>query len=450
MTGAAQANIGANREDGDEMAEIRLSAPEIRRAVVASIIGNGLEWFDFLIYGYFASVISEVFFPSDDKVLSLILTFATFAVGFFVRPFGGVLIGLYADRFGRQKALAMLILVMAAGTLILGLTPGYATIGIAAPLIIVAARVLQGLSVGGEFASATAMLVEYAPPEKKLFYGSFQMSAQALATALAAGFGFALSAAVPPTTLAAWAWRIPFLLGGLVGPVGFYIRRRVAESPEFEAFRRHAPADRRSPLGPLFSRHGAPLLCAIGTIVSGTAGTYLWNIYLPSWTVRTLHLPLYAPLFDAAICGAINIFTTALSGKLADHIGPYRIFFPLIALSGLLAYPLFAFVVAAPSWPHLFLVQLIATMLGSAAAGPIPGLIASLFPTAVRSTGMAISYNVSVTLFGGLAPFTVAWLTRLSGSPFIPAYYLSTAAVLSILLVATFRPVQQRLPSPAV
>jgi MHS family proline/betaine transporter-like MFS transporter len=422
-----------------DLSPITISPAMVRRAVVASTIGNGLEWFDFLIYGFLAAVISQVFFPSANHLLSLILTWTTFGVGFVVRPFGGILLGMYADRAGRRKALSLLILMMAAGTTLLGLTPGYATIGIAAPLIVVASRLLQGLSVGGEFASATAMLVEYAPPGRKMFYGSFQMCSQALSLALAAGFAYAVSTAFSPAGLARWGWRIPFLLGGLAGPIGFYIRRRVAESPEFVALVERMPQRQRIPLGALLTEHARPLLRAIGVIVCGTASVYLWNIYLPVYVARTLHLPSSAPLLGAAVCGVINMALTVAIGALADRVGAWRVFLPAVALSGIMAIPLFAFILAAPSLLHLFEIQLAANLVFAFMAAPIPGLLAGMFPTAVRSTGMAVSYNVSVALFGGMAPLTVTWLGGLTGSRLVPAYYLTAAAALTIAMVLAFR-----------
>ncbi|MFB9122210.1 MFS transporter, partial [Paraburkholderia dipogonis] len=185
-----------NQRDGaasEADASSGLSPSMVRRAIFASVLGNDLEWFDFLIYGYFAKIIAQVFFPGGNGFVSIMLTLATFAVGFIVRPIGGILLGIYADRAGRRKALSLLIISMAASTLLMGLTPGYARIGIAAPLLVVLARLLQGLSVGGQFATASAMLVEYAPPHKKMFYGSFNMSAQAFALLLSSGVGYLLT-----------------------------------------------------------------------------------------------------------------------------------------------------------------------------------------------------------------------------------------------------------------
>lgn len=419
--------------------DIPLSPAMVRRAVIASTIGNGLEWFDFLIFGSLAGVISQVFFPSGNPLASLVLTWTTFGVGFVVRPFGGILLGMYADRVGRQKALSLLILLMAAGTIGLGITPGYATIGIAAPVIVVASRILQGLSVGGEFASATAMLVEYAPAGRKMFYGSFQMCSQALSLALSAGFAYAVTAGFSPADLVGWGWRIPFLIGGLVGPIGFYIRRRVAESPEFASLVARQPRPEPTPLRTLFTRHIRSVMRAIGVIVCGTASVYLWNIYLPVYVARTLHLPSTAPLLGAAVCGLMNTGLTVAIGALADRVGAWRVFLPAVAAAGIMAVPLFTFILAAPSLVHLFEIQLAANVVFAFMAAPIPGLLAGMFPTAVRSTGMAVSYNVSVALFGGMAPLTVTWLTGLTQSRMIPAYYLAGAAALSMVMVLAFR-----------
>src|SRR5215469_6624267 len=216
------------------------------RVVLASILGNGLEWFDFVAYGYFASIVADVFFPAESN-LSLLLTYATFAVGFVVRPIGGTLIGAYADRYGRQRALSLLIIMMAFGTLTLGLTPSYASIGIIAPLIVVLGRVVQGISIGGEFGSATALLVEYAPANQRMMYGSFQMSSQAIGRVLATTVGLGVLLTFSSEAVKAGAWRIPFLLGSLIGPFGFYVRYRISESPEYQQMRKkkleiaHAP-----------------------------------------------------------------------------------------------------------------------------------------------------------------------------------------------------------------
>jgi MFS transporter, MHS family, proline/betaine transporter len=418
------------------MSELRLPPAEIRRTVLASVIGNGLEWFDFLVYAFFARTIAHHFFPADTPTGSLLLTFATFAVGFVVRPLGGIVLGIYADRAGRQRALALLILMMAAGTLIVGLTPGFATIGIAAPLLIVAARIIQGLSVGGEFASAAAMLVELAPPGRKMFYGSFQMASQGFALLIASLFSLTLTEAMSPAALEEWGWRIPFLAGALIGPVGFYIRRRCAESPEFEALRESGATLAGDAFLPALAGRWQAILCAFGIIAVGTALNYLWHSYTPTYVTQQLHLPLSAALMGSSVCGLVAILVYPFAGWLADRIGAYRQFFIVVTLFAFCAYPIYAYVGAAPSVERLFVSQLAATLFLGLMSGPHPGMLANLFPTGSRTTGVALSYNLAVTLFGGLAPLTVTWLISTTGDPMMPAWFQILAAVVSLVLVA--------------
>ena len=426
----------ARAADGGNVADAaRLSPAMVRRAIFASVLGNGLEWFDFLIYGYFSKTIAQVFFPADNGFLSIMLTFATFAIGFFVRPLGGILVGLYADRAGRSRALSLLIISMAASTLLMGLTPGYAHIGLAAPALVVLARLLQGRSVGGQFATASAMLVEYAPPGRKMFYGSFNMTAQSFALLLSSGAGYLLTTHLTHEQLASWGWRVPFLCGALAGPLGFYIRHRVAESPEFQQLRDHGDAPPRASIRQFFRTNGRAALCAMGVIAVGAATNYVWHSYLAVYVERQLHLPLAVALRGAFFCGALNLFLFPLSGRLADRYGAYRLFYPVTIAWMICAYPLFAYVVSAPSAERLFVAQVISTVFLAAMSGAHPGMLATLFPVRSRSSGVALSYNVAVTLFGGLAPFTITGLTRLTGSSLTPAFYLIFAGFVSLALV---------------
>ena len=411
--------------------QLTLGSAAIRRAVLASVIGNGLEWFDFLSYAYFATIIARVFFPREDPMAGLIATYGVFAVGFIVRPFGGILLGIYADRAGRKRALSLLIAMMAAGTLIVGLTPSYASIGVAAPVLVIIARVIQGLSVGGEFGSAAAMLTEYAPPGKRMFYGSFQMASQGVALLLASGFGWVLTTSLDATQLQSWGWRVPFLFGALIGPIGFYIRHHVGESPEFLRMQQAHSATRTKP--PLSL---AAIVCAIGVIVVGTALNYLWHSYAPTYVLRELHLPLSAALGATTVAGLIAVICYPISGWIADRVGAFRLFFPIVILFALSAWPLYHYVVSAPSVERLFVAEIVATLFLSAMSGPHPGMLAALFPTARRTTGIAISYNLAVTVFGGLAPVTVTWLIDRTKDVMMPAYYQIGAALISLALVA--------------
>ncbi len=421
-------------------AAARLSPSMVRRAIFASVLGNGLEWFDFLIYGYFSKIIAHVFFPAGNGLVSLMLTLATFAIGFFVRPLGGILLGIYADRAGRSRALSLLIISMAVSTLLMGLTPGFAQIGYAAPALVILARLLQGLSVGGQFATASAMLVEYAPPGRKMFYGSFNMTAQSFALLLSSGTGYLLTTHLSHEALASWGWRLPFLCGALAGPLGFYIRHKVAESPEFQQLRDEHPGARpKVPLRTFFRDNGRAALCAMGVIAVGAATNYVWHSYLAVYVERQLHLPLQVALRGAFFCGVLNLFLFPLSGRIADRLGAYRLFYPVTIAWMLCAYPLFVYVVSAPSASRLFAAQLVSTVFLAAMSGAHPGMLATLFPVRSRSSGVALSYNVAVTLFGGLAPFTITGLTSLTGSSLTPAFYLIFAGFVSLALVGLSR-----------
>jgi MFS family permease len=410
-----------------------LSPRALRRAVLASVIGNGLEWFDFLSYAYFASTIARVFFPLEDRTASLLLTLGVFAAGFLVRPIGGVLLGLYADRAGRKRALTLLIGLMALGTLLIALTPGYGTIGLAAPALVILARIIQGLSVGGEFGSAAAMLTEYAPPGRRMFFGSFQMASQGVALLLSSGFGYVLTKTLDHDALIDWGWRVPFLFGALIGPVGLYIRHSVDESPEFLRWQAAQRASRQ-PM-PAARLTAAPVICGIGVIAVGTALNYLWHSYAPTYVVEQLHLPISAALGGSTVAGLVAIVAYPASGWLADRVGAFRLFYPVVLAFAAAAYPLYAYVAAAPSVERLFVAQIVSTLFLSLMSGPHPGMLAGLFPTATRSTGIALSYNIAVTLFGGLAPVTVTWLISVSGDAMMPAYYQIMAAALSLVLV---------------
>ena len=253
---------------GDAFARAR------RRAVIASVMGNGLEWYDFLVYGFLAGIIAPVFFPASDPGLSLLMASGSFAVSFVVRPAGGMLFAIYADRRGRKPALTLMLMLMAGSTLAIGLIPSHARIGIAAPLLLIGARLVQGLSVGAEFATATAMLTEWAPPRSRMRHGSLQMCTQAFAMALAAASVAALSSLLDAQQMSHWGWRLPFLAGALIGPVGFYLRRSVEESPAFQTPPPHGRTGAQ-PLSELVERHRGRVLAGLGIVVIGTASQYV-------------------------------------------------------------------------------------------------------------------------------------------------------------------------------
>ena len=403
------------------------------RVIAASTIGNAFEWFDFTLFGLFALVIAREIFPSESRGGSLLLGTATLGIAFIFRPVGGLVFGVYADRVGRKLAVALMVLLMALATASMGLIPGYAAIGIAAPVLMVMARILQGFSAGGEFSSATALLVEYAPVARRGFYGSFQMCSQALAVSFAGLAVYALSTALSPEALHTWGWRVPFLFGILVGPVGFYIRRRLQESPEFAAYRAAHPkstaADFRA--GLIGARAG--LLSGFGLTVSATIGFYVTFIYIPLFAVKHLGFSLAHASLPTMLCGLLLTILCPLTGRLSDRWGRKRLLLTAMALYALVMLVCTAWLLQAPGLGRYLWLQFAATICIAFLWGPFPTAITESVPVGVRATGVALIYNFAVMLFGGLAPFFITGLVRLTGNPMAPALYVVCGVIISLL-----------------
>jgi len=405
-----------------------------RRAIVAGTIGNAFEWYDFIVFGFLSVIIARQFFPSSNPTVSMLLTTATFGSAFLMRPIGGILLGVYADRAGRKAALSLVILLMTLASAMMALTPGYATIGIAAPVIMVLARLLQGLSAGGEFGSATAMLIEYAPPHRRGFYGSWQNFGQFVAAVTAALMGALVTRGLSAGALDAWGWRVPFLFGMLIGPVGFYIRTRLHETPPSEDARDDAaPGKSASKLATVWRDHQAALWIAFGLVVASSVAQYVLNVYLPVYAVTQLKLPVSAPFIVLMVTGTLRMILIPLFGLLSDRIGRKPVMGAAMALYVLTIYPLFLWLVAAPSLSRLLAVEVVFAVLMAAAMGPASTALAELFPAQVRATGLSISYNVATTLFGGFSPFLVTWLISATGDKMMPAYFVTAAMIVGLI-----------------
>ncbi|WP_153098879.1 MFS transporter [Paraburkholderia hayleyella] len=403
------------------------------RAIAAAVVGNALEWYDFTVFGFMTVVIAELFFPTHDEYSSLLLATASFGVAFFMRPIGGIVLGLYADRAGRKAALTMVIALMTLGILLLAIAPPYSAIGIGAPIIIVVGRLLQGFSAGGEFGSSTALLIEAAPPSRRGYYGSWQMASQAAALLIGALVGAAISRGLSQEALHSWGWRVPFILGLVIGPVGFYIRRHLTDSEVFLHAKQTAP---RVTLRDVFKNHTREIVCGLGAVIALTATVYVFISYLPTFAVKQLKLP-YAESFYALIVG--NLLLTVLSpitGAWSDKIGRKGLSLWSLGISLVLIYPLFAWLAAEPSIMRLIIVQAILSVTLSGYYGPFGAMIAELFPAHVRSTGLSLAYNIAVMLFGGFGPFIVTWLLKHTGSPLAPTYYVMSGLALSFVAIA--------------
>jgi MHS family proline/betaine transporter-like MFS transporter len=347
-------------------------------------------------------------------------------VSFITRPVGAIVLGVYADRKGRRAALTLSILLMIVGTLAIAVMPSYQQIGIIAPVVILLARLVQGFAVGGEFGSATAFMVEHSTRGRG-YTASWQFASQGLATILAAGLGALLTASLTPADLEGWGWRLPFVFGLLVGPVGFYIRRHLDETPEFLAEQKKTTVDPQA----TFQSQWINLLLAVGVVAQSTVSVYVLQLYMPTYAVKQLHLPAAQSFAVVVLNGGLQFLLSPVMGALSDRIGRIRIMLTTSVLMILLIYPMFALLRAHPTIGALLVLQAVSGIFKAAYSGPMPALMSEIFPTRVRSTGLSLGYSLGVTLFGGFAPFIVTWLIHTTGDTLAPSYYVLTAAIVS-------------------
>lgn len=415
------------------------------KEIVAASIGNALEFYDLLIYGYFAVVIGKLFFPSDNETTSLLLSVGSFGISFLMRPLGAMILGSYADRAGRKASLTLSILIMMVGTALITFTPSYQQIGVAAPLIIIVARMLQGFSTGGEFGAATAFMVEHADARRRGFFASWQLSTQGLATVLAAGVSALLSYSLTDIQLNEWGWRVAFGIGLLIGPVGFYIRSQIDETPDFQQLAVETP--KRTPLRDVLITGHVSLILAIGVVAGATAFNYVHKLYMPTYALKQLHIAATSSYMGALVTGVTLMLMAPVFGTLSDTYGRFRVLGLALLITGLSSYPLFVLLNAYPTVTTLLWVQAIVGILIAACLGPIPAMLADIFPTSIRGTGLALSYNFSVTLFGGFAPLIVTWLIEVTGSKLAPSFYVTSTALISVIAVVMLGRRMRRAPA---
>jgi len=407
-----------------QTAALTESKPSLYKTLFATCVGNALEWFDIAVYGFFASYIAHAFFPASDPSVSLLLTFGSFGVSFLIRPLGAIVLGNYADRFGRKRALLLSINLMMLGGAIITFMPGYQQIGLLAPLLILLARLIQGFSAGGEFGSSTAFLVEHFP-ERRAFIASWQFATQGASTLMASAFGLGLTSLLSESEIQAWGWRIPFAFGLLIGPLGLYIRRHLHEPAAFTAQTAEA-----KPLQRLFGRQKQLMLLAIGLMVISTAVNYMLN-YIPTYATKSLQLSGSTAFTATLLAGVILTLVTPVMGLWAERIGRAPLMWGALTLLILTIWPAFWLLVSHTTATTLILLVCWLALLKSVYFSTVPSVMADLFPAGTRASGMAISYNVAVTLFGGFAPLICTMLIGWSGSTLAPGYYLMAMALLS-------------------
>lgn len=410
-----------------------------RWAIAAAVAGNAIEFFDFLTYSFYAVYIGRAFFPTRDDFFNLLLSLATFGVGFVTRPLGGFVIGAFADRAGRRPAMVLTISLMTVGTMGVALTPSYASIGMAAPVILVLARLVQGLALGGEVGPSTALLLEAAPPGRGGAWVSWQGASQGAATLMAGITGLVLARVLDKDQLAAWGWRIPFLLGLLIVPLGLYIRRSLPETLET----RDATARDRGVLRVLWLEHRPALWLGLTIVMCQTISAYV-SSYMTTYALTALSMPASIAMVATVMTGAANIVGARVGGILSDRVGRRSVMIGARVLLLLLIYPAFVMLTRSATIWTLGAVAAMLSFLASSGTAATMVAIVEMFPSAVRSSGMSITNAVSVSLFGGTTQFVNAWLIGTTGNKLSPAYYVVVSSVIGLL--AMFRMPDERRP----
>jgi MHS family proline/betaine transporter-like MFS transporter len=407
-----------------------VSSSVVHRAVAASAMGNCVEWFDFGVYSYVAVSVGATFFPAESKTAQLLSAFAAFAVSFLVRPLGGMFFGPLGDRIGRQRVLVMTIFLMSGSTVALGVLPGYATIGVAAPILLLCIRMLQGFSTGGEYAGASTFIAEYAPDRRRGFLCSWLEFGTLGGYVMGSGLAATLTATLPPADMNSWGWRIPFLLGGPLGLVGLYLRYKLEDTPVFQELKT-GPEFGKVPVRRLLERSlGAMLLC-VGIVLAYGVTDYAVLTYMPTFLSGTLGVSSGASLLLTVGVMLMMMAIVVPMGALSDRIGRKP-----IQLAGALGFLVLSvpalLLIHTRSLPLVAAGILILGMCLVCFLSTFPSTLPALFPSAVRYSGFAISYNVAVSLFGGTTPLAVEYLTSRTGNTYMMGFYIMAAALIGL------------------
>ena len=404
------------------------------RDVVAANVGTFFEWFDLLVYAMFAITISRLFFPSGNPQSALLYSLLTFASAYVVRPIGAVVLGVFADKRGRRAALTVAALLMLCGTFLMAVIPTYQMIGAWAPALLVFGRLLQGFSVGGEFGCANSYLTEQSS-RTKAFFASLQFSTSGFAVLIASLFAYVINHYLSQEQIDSWGWRIPFIFGCLIGPVGLYIRTKINETHEFEA----VVSTSHRPLAEVFSSHKRYLLIGAAVVAAGNVASFL-NIYMPTFAINNLGIAKDSA-FIASICsGLVSTIFPMFGGLAADRFGTVKVM-RIALIAGLIAiFPTFMVLTHAPSFQSLILFQCVMSLFFySFYYAPVGSLLSQLFPTSCRTTGVSIAYVASQTFFGGVTPLVVGFLVAQTGSIMSPAYYVIVIGVIAMFGLSASR-----------
>ncbi len=407
------------------------------RTIAAGAIGNVLEWYDFALYGYLAPIIADLFFPSDDPAVSLVKTFGVFAAGFFMRPLGSLVFGHIGDKFGRKQALALSIIVMAIATTLIGLLPTYHQIGLWAAVLLTVLRLFQGLSVGGEYTTSVSFLVEHAPPNRRGLIGSFGLFGAVLGILLGSAIGALLTGILSKESLYSYGWRIAFLVGIPLGLLGFYIRRKIEETPGFKQIE-EAEEIAKYPLLETLRTAPKEFFKNIGLSTLQAVSFYVLFVYLTTYYSKVLGISFSKALTINTISMVVLVLSIPVMAFLSDIVGRKKVIITSIVSVILLSYPLFL-MISSGETTKILIAHLTFAFITSGFMGTVPTVLVEMFPTKIRNTAYSVGYNLALALFGGTAPLVVTYLIKETGDILSPAYYLILASVIALIVAVSLK-----------
>jgi MFS transporter, MHS family, citrate/tricarballylate:H+ symporter len=399
-------------------------------AVVRVTSGNFLEQFDFFLFGFYATYIAKAFFPAQSEFASLMLTFSAFGAGFLMRPLGAIILGAYIDKVGRRKGLIATLAIMASGTILIAFVPGYETIGLAAPLLVLAGRLLQGFSAGAELGGVSVYLSEMATPGHKGFYTSWQSASQQVSIVAAAALGYGLNLWMPPEDINAWGWRVPFFVGCAIVPLIFILRRSLLETEEFKS-RTHHPTSRE--VFRSMAENWSVVLQGMLLVAMTTTTFYLITVYTPTFGKTVLKLSSADSLVVTFCIGIANFCWLPIGGALSDRIGRRPILLGITILAIFTTYPALAWLTAAPDFERMLLVLLYFSFFFGIYNGAMIAALTEVMPVQVRVAGFSLAYSLATALFGGMTPVISTYLIERTGDKAAPAYWMSIAAVCGLV-----------------